>query len=711
MQKKSLSSTSSISKRLDTARRKREETKLTEAPTIQRSSFTMKTLPPGFPKQVASVITDEDLKKVDEIVGLRNMMLTSPVAYKHLEDAQGIDTKSENHEKRHKRRIQYGWLKWQHYGNLRKKSVNLSPKCIKFLYASDVLFVRPQWCEKVLQVPASSRERFGIDGLKAFQKTPLKLIKKLTHNDFDKLTKSRFYSEHKEVNKDMMLDYCSLPAEVRDQLDEKDLKTVYFLDDAEPYFTKTEPAFWAFYLNLPKKIRLELRKKKIGYLNHAFSFQGDNHDSRLNLTNEELLDLSKKPGSYFEELYKTYGKSWIYVLGLDDKIKDAFDEVRQNKDLRAHRWHLEDFELFDILAHKTDPQTLTKALSSKDVGQDFLMAYIFEHYFSKNIYDNRIVDRFLIQAQPYDLYQVILMMEGRVPEDIARKFLQESPELIDRLEPHIITNLMRSILRELDPDDGMYITLLVEHLHLPEEFLEKQEAQSKEFVQRLKNLNLLKDGISTSLLMDAWQNFSNEARWPLSKKQKILNKFAKKYSRFLGLPTFRVTFYESKNTEEVGYTDPEKHIVFVNISNPAFNSFISTIAIISKLIYKFHIEQIMHSSDVLEMDAQQENPEFVAAKLIEDTFAKDVHLNVFGVHNPADILAYFVSGKIAILFEEYLKDKQNEVARKRVKLRHGNLFAQPMYRETEKGKVHDENIERKHHIIDKLLMKMYNREK
>ena len=83
-------------------------------------------------------------------------------------------------------------------------------------------------------------------------------------------------------------------------------------------------------------------------------------------------------------------------------------------------------------------------------------------------------------------------------------------------------------LKELDPDDGVYVALLVQHMNLPEEFLNQQEAKSAQLIQRLKNLNLLQDGISAKTLVDAWHNFGNDARWPLPRKQKVLNKFAKK---------------------------------------------------------------------------------------------------------------------------------------------------------------------------------------
>ena len=437
--------TSSISKTLQSSRKDGSEQAIDADDIKKPQSFSMKTLPFDFPQDVASVLDDQRLTEIHDAIGLDAMMLISPVAHNHLD--RRYDLENDNLTARRKRHRSYRYLKWFHLAELYKSSRHPSAKCLKFLYGSDILFAQPGWCDKVLAVPAPIRDRLGIEGMKAFQETSLDLIKRLNRNDFDHLIKTRFYKKHKDSHIAMMRDYCTLPANIRASLDEKDLTTVYFPEDVEPYITYTEPGFWEFYLALPKKIRLNLKKKKIGWLNHAFSSQGKDHGSRINITQSQLSKLAKQPVSFFEEMYKTYGPAWVYVLGLDGDVEDAFNIVRQNDKLRPERWHLEDFELFDILARKTNTETLVKALSSKEVGRDFIMTYIFEYYFSKNICDDRIVDRFLLQAEPYDLYQAILMMEGIVPEAIARKFLETAPDLLDRLEPHIIANLMRAILK------------------------------------------------------------------------------------------------------------------------------------------------------------------------------------------------------------------------------------------------------------------------
>ena len=162
---------------------------------------------------------------------------------------------------------------------------------------------------------------------------------------------------------------------------------------------------------------------------------------------------------------------------------------------------------------------------------------------------------------------------------------------------------------------------------------------------------------------------------------------------------------------ETGYTNTDFNLAYFNVNNPAINNFLSSIILVAQLIYKNHVEQLVHHAEEHEKDVTRDNPEFVAARFLQDTFAKDIHPNVFGVHDPSDILAYYVSGKIAVLFEEALHDKQQELARKHVKLRHGNLFEQALQRDTKKGKMQAREQHFHHHILDRLLDKMYDKAK
>ena len=598
-----------------------------------------------LPIQLRKLFKKEHIRQIEMAVGSRDMILSSPYAISQLQKNDKIDELLYIKKTPENIKLDVSWIKWaDYYMLLQKQTRPLTNRDLRLLYESDRLFSSTNWQETVLSVSQKIRDKLSVQGLKNLRKLSPPEIKTISEKEWKKLIAAG-YDKNKELNQaDKIKSYIrNTSNEYKKKLSENDLFTILFSEEMKDMIP-SNPTFYAFYAKLSQNMKVSLSMDHIRFINE----------------NSTKLDVKK-----LNSFIKKYGINGIYILGFTPKILEKFEAVLK-KDLKDGKMNIHvnsyeriHFDLIQSIAPKINAEVLHSALSDPSTMENLIYKFIENAFISKDKIQANIVSHYLKISSTSSLNSLIKKTGGKVPEAIARSFLdRNNQETFKEFNNEIMQNIFHAIMINIDPDDSKYIGKLVDNMHFPIKFRNVQRNIAEDFILQLEMNN--DKNIKIERLLYAYKNFSDNIEWPSKKKRIILTRLARQYARFLHIPPPKLIIYDqnsqtSLNKKERGYYNSKKNIIYLNIDHKSFYNFLSSFYNIIFMLHKNYLSILVKNNANKELSLKGKNDFILAAKILqsdkENTEDKEnlsvsfQKKNLNNEKSSQNILALYVAGK------------------------------------------------------------------